>query len=1556
MTTVTFTSSGSWQAAAASVDLQAWGEGGSGANGFANHHAGGGGGGGAYAEEPTLALTVNTVYSFTIGSGGSGTNTSFAGNSVTVTANAGGNNGGTQNQLGASGGAAGSNTIAHAGGQGGGGQTGTGGQPGGGGGGSAGSGGNGGNASGTIGGAAGSGGGASGGAGGSNGTGGNGNAPGGAGGGGGSTSSFGNSGGSGAAGQISITYTATTSGTATLSGVGTLSATGTAANPGTPMVPQRFTPAQAWLRRFGRWLHQVQPGNQVQTLTGTTALSGTGTLTATGGVPAPAVVNQWADGYGQGTTFTSITSALQSVTVNLTPANSVGPGSGTPTAGNWLFTIVSWTQNPSIANVHIGVGDDIHSWWRDYPAAGSGGITRTAVYYTPNIARQVGTVYAAPDMEIAAINVLVVEVSGLGPWDTVAGTNLNYSAAATSLGLSLGAPAQASFWIAGIGGDNTASGQTFAPAGWTGLALQTQTNGSNHLADNILTSAYLASSSSSQSVTATASSAENLSGFMLAVYTTGLNPIPAGGNPNWPYVITEAGFGSGYNTPDSEVTWTDISSRLWHWDETTGVQFQLGELQATNLTLEADNNDNALSPSNVGSPYYSNALNSNMSFQSGVSPWTGKNGATLAQSSAFAFASSPPGVAKYSLQVTPDGVTQFPAAWSEFVPATVGSTYTGSAWFYVPQGYSGGAETLIGWFDSGHNLLSVSFTTIASVPAGTWTQVSVTATAPASTAFALLAPQLLGTPAASVVFYVAEAALVSGTTVSTGRVSSGTPVRMRFALGTIAGVTYNRWYILQRNATQWGEQLTEIRRRYVPVSGTDLWAALSSTPPTFYRSEVYEDGPYAWFPCDDQPGTSGVLPTQLANAAVGNTNTLSVQLSPLGGAAQAVLNANGASGSQFIPPSLPVYTAGALPAWMFGDPQTSPATLESGNPVTATPGSAAWQASGQVGSTGSYGWFLSCRDPNFPPLSNGITVEGWFNYPFRLSGTALTPAVSGGPAPVQQQPLCPLTVLELATDSAPVAVLQLDNSGHLNLITYNGATGTSHSIYTASDLRSNAWFMVSMTLTTTTWTVYVNGGATAQVSGTATGMTSAWTYLIANADMGTGGGGSTSNIAHGGNVAVSHLAVYPCALPYYRIMDHYFAAITAFGQLPAPVGAAITWTPPLFPSGGSGGTSTAYAPDGTSGANYGAINGVGASAVVVAQAPGGITSGPSAWVAGAAQVDNPGQSVFTENLFVSFTGLAPSFAIYTSSNVGSDLQASVVCGSSDSYSSGYGGSAAGIGVCHVSSGDGSAYPTTPTAIGDMAGERIERLMRGGRCASPNRCIDPAPLLVQAPGATGGGQQVGASIQAIATSDGGFLFVDNCNHLTYWQKSRLASQYPSPVWQLGPSAGKIPYYQEIRWVTDPQRVYNVITISPVSPTGAALPVITPNNATAVLKSQVRHGAQPLQISSWLQSTAEMQAQANWLFANFGQPQRRVENVKVDAAAYPPAWGFVVGVNVGDIVTLEDWVPGGGGNVSTYRVTNLTRRISGGGRTDAADQADMIAEVVLTLDFEPQSYWQ
>ena len=1468
MTTVTFTSSGSWSNPGAStIDCRAWGEGGNGSvsTNTSAGHGGGGGGGGACAEEPNLAVNAGST-SFTIGAGGSSTDTSFPGTSVTVTAAHGVNASG---QSGAAGGAAGSNTVAFAGGAGGSGSSGTGSQGGGGGGGAAGTSGAGG-AGVTPGGGAGGGAGGTGNSGGGNGgaggfgasTGTAGSVPGGGGGGGGKTNTVFSNGGSGASGQITLIYTIINPGTATLSGVGTLTATGSSFNVNAPPPVTPSAPGKAWLERFG-WgrRHQVRQGRQVQSIPGSATLSGTGTLSAFGALPNPVVVNQWANNYGQGTTFGSITSALQSNVIPLTPANSVGPGSGVATAGNWLFAISSWTQNPAIAQVHVGAGDDIHSWWREFPASSGSGNTRTSIAYTPNIARSVGNVYVAPDMEIAAINTLVVEISGLGPWDTVTGTTPGYTPSGTSLNLTLGAPSGSAFTIAGFGGDNISSGQAFLPSGWQALVTQTQTNGSDTLADNILTAAFKPSTITSTNVTATSSSSEDISGFMLQVLTGAPSPVPAGQNANWPLFKVEAGFGSGFNTPDSEVTWTDITNRIWSADETTGIQFQLGELQSTNLTMELDNFDGALIPPAPNAP------------------------------------------------------------WS----FTASGTPTAHNYFIVSTGQSASIAVGDGFTDTSNpgSLYTVS---ALSVPFAGFVNVSFTPSA----------PNIMSNP----------------DVVSQLNPVAGTPIRIRAALGTLGGVTSNRWYMIQRNVMQWEERIDPEFRRYISATLTDVWAVLSSTPPTFFRSEIYEDNPSTWFPLDDPPGIAGALPTTMLNAAIGNTNVMDVVASPGGlgpenayGTDGTALNTIFSSQTQNLNPSLSVYSVSADSGWMFGDPPGQATSLATGNQVTPNPGSAAWQTTGQQGNTGGNGWFLSATD-TFPPLSGGITVGGWYNYQFFGS----TNAVQATTYHVQaQQPYCPLTLMTLATNSAPVAVLQLDINGFLNLITYNGTTGTSHVIYNASDMRSQSWFNVTMTLTTTTWTVWVNGGATAKVSGTATGMTSAWTYLIINGDMGTSGGTSQGNIQHSGNMAASHIMVFPYVLPYYRIMDHYWSAVTGFGLLPAPQAVALqalhanqSNPPAVTPDGQFVQTGGGY------GASTGGFNGqsVYTMSGVVETVVAGYNSGPSAYgtTTGIPQFNQPG---IGDNIGISWTGVGASFAIYDATSVGQEQQATFTIANSDTFKTGYGASTNAFGIGDAGGGNGSAPPAA-SQIGDTVGQRIERLMRAGRCATPNRCIDPASLPVQAPGSAGGGQQVGEAIQQLQQSDSGLLYVDNVGHLTYWQRPHLAGQYGSPVWVLGPSS--TPYYPEIQWVTDPQRIWNNIIIQPFDPTGAQLPLITPTSASLVNASQVRYGAQPLNITSWLQSTTEMQSQANWLFQYFGQPQRRVENVKIDAAPAAAQWQLVMGINVGDIVTLEDWVIGGGGNIFTYRVTEIRREIKFGGQG-----GDVTASVELTCDFEPPTWW-
>lgn len=556
-----------------SILCECWG--GGGAGGRAVHVTtplseiswGGGGGGGEYSAEPSLAVTPLVTYTFTVGPGGVGSTggalgvggignpggpSSFPGDSVTVTANPG--QGGHNSQTSATGGAGGTgstNTTHHNGGAGG---TSTGSTHGGGGGGSGGTAAAGNSGSATGPGATAVAGGGSGGDGGSSASG-NGHAPGDrpGGGGGGAAVQTGLSAntwvpGQGKAGQVRITYTF--QGFATLTG-------------------------------GNGWIYASQAG------------------------PVGIVVNQWAGTVEQNQDFGYSPPGIQSVIVPLTPAASLGAGPGVPTAGNWLFCVAGWqtTETASVA-----VGDDSHMWWRPARTSLKSATTTTSVWYQPNIVPP-GAVYVSPNAYIQGMAVTVIEVSGLGPWDTVAGLDSNHSSAPlTSLPMSLAAPASTAFILAAACGGDATAGTSVTPTGWIPLTTVTASNGSDTTGDAAVATAIM-TTAGAVSIAVNSSSAEPLSCAMVSVLSNGTAPGPVSGNAAWPSpVIFEAAFGAGYGTPLDAMPWTNLQSaangrRLRHWQEATGVQYELDSLEASELTLLVDNPDGFLSPFNYASPW-----------------------------------------------------------------------------------------------------------------------------------------------------------------------------------------------------------------------------------------------------------------------------------------------------------------------------------------------------------------------------------------------------------------------------------------------------------------------------------------------------------------------------------------------------------------------------------------------------------------------------------------------------------------------------------------------------------------------------------------------------------------------------------------------------------------------------------------------------------------------------------------------------------------------------------------------------------------------------------------
>lgn len=740
------------------------------------------------------------------------------------------------------------------------------------------------------------------------------------------------------------------------------------------------------------------------------------------------------------------------------------------------------------------------------------------------------------------------------------------------------------------------------------------------------------------------------------------------------------------------------------------------------------------------------------------------------------------------------------------------------------------------------------------------------------------------------------------------------------------------WAVLQRSIKTWPQSVSKLVRGEANSAVTSLWSVVSRQLPTAFRAELLNHQPYAWWPCDDAAVIP--LPTSLLNAAPGNSLPLQIVTSP-----------NGLSSSLTSPITATYSAAQAFAAesgWMYGDPDA-----------------AAWQQSGN--GSGTTGRYLACNDPNFPPLSGGVTIGWWGKLPFAATGSGSGSGVVLGAV---GQPAGTLILWEIASATAPLAALALSSSGALELITWSGSTPTTHVIYSAADMRNTTWASVYVTLTQSAWQVWLNGGVIAQGSGSAS-MSSAWTWFLAGAGTGNSGGPPTSGTITGiPNAAHSHIAIFPRVLPAAQIMTQCMAAYTAFGQLPAPTIAPAQFIQAVSPEG-------AYAPDGTlrTGEFFGSPTSTGVAgkpslaAEVTAQG-GGLTSFPATPESVTIQpaVVNIAQAVSGFMWLTASGPAAPSYAWYTSQGAGAELLAAT-------------GPAAYL-YCN-SYGSGAAMPAAASALGDTVQYRLERLLQAGLVTTPARAIDPASSPVVAAIDTGG-KQCGSAVSAIGLdSDGGFLFEATDGNLAYLSKPHLAAQ--QPLWQLGPdtSMGLIPYElpgEDEGLLTDPFIVKNDIAIeqAAVQPgassssggigSGSAERVsagltYTPSGSRypAIAASQQQNGDQPHTPTTYLQSGASVQAQANWLFDTYGTPAQRVAGLVIEASTKgdvaPQAWIFFLCANPGDLMTALFRYPGQPDVTGTWRISHLDRDMQYGGK----EQDEVSAKITVTADIYTETTW-
>lgn len=822
-------------------------------------------------------------------------------------------------------------------------------------------------------------------------------------------------------------------------------------------------------------------------------------------------------------------SIVQQVTGSATASYGVSTTAITSSKGNALFAFIGWncvTNGTAVSVPSASVTDSPGNLWKQIGISRGGpGITsstRCAVWATTG-AQPVNWVSVGIAGYSASAAWTIVEVTGLAQ-----AINIDYSisvnsgnTAPTLTGIATGADIGFALFASG----NSSQTITAPGGGWTALTSGAASTGSAATGMKVFPYWNTGITAGTATVAAAFGTVSSYS-YVLCTIAANASP-PAQYDYRFPLIVTEAAFGAtpgnyssslDYTFSSEYVTWTDISTRVigdavsGRISTSRGRQYELQQEESGQMTAYLDNHDGAFTPTNPGSPYYSNALNSEFGFQNGLGDWSGFNGATLSQSTAFTFATGLNAAPVYSMLITTDGVSSSPGALeNNLIPVNQNYQYSESFWVYSPVGYASGIALTIQWYNSSRSPITGSTSTHVSVPAGAWTNVSWLNLTPASgAAYALAGLSIAGVPGTAVTFYVAEFGVVTGTAVTTGLVSLLTPMRITcWWHGTqypLWSGYVERWPQSWPEMPQWG---------FSQITATDAIAvAAANSMNSALIGEVLLDNPYAYLPCNEQYTTATVGATPADPFFFAG----SPSLAPTDANGQIALNkavGNQAVGVYFDGKNQQVGTGLAIN--FLGDNGTG---MGASGYNSAATGQAApsmqYTDNGLSSITTSSG-------------SSGFTVEFWFTYD---STNAIELLTGFGPP-------SSFTVDGTAVPNGASILVNI-SSGSLFVEAGNSSVGTP---FTPSANPQQCVFTISSgnNPTVTGWLNGVNmgsltGGFTVQVNTIVLGP-GRYSYDCQVNDF--------TPFYNAFNYAAGHLAIYGYQLPAGRIAAHYQAG--AFG-------------------------------------------------------------------------------------------------------------------------------------------------------------------------------------------------------------------------------------------------------------------------------------------------------------------------------------------------------------------------------------------------------------------------
>lgn len=525
----------------------------------------------------------------------------------------------------------------------------------------------------------------------------------------------------------------------------------------------------------------------------------------------------------------------------------------------------------------------------------------------------------------------------------------------------------------------------------------------------------------------------------------------------------------------SSPTWTDVSAYLRRARTHRGRSHELARMQAGTAELLFKNDDDRFNPWNTASPYYGNLLTENQSYPAATTGWTNQANAVLGVSTLGGF---------NVLTMTSGGAGDMTAAAdTPTVPVIPGRQYTAMASVRAGAATNRLFRVDIQWYSSAPSLISTSSSTTDTSLNGSFTGKTVTATAPANAATAVVAVVILGASGAGEVQNVTHIGLNGGSTTTWTLGGQGGLIQPRRAIritATYNAVTYNLFRgFIESIEPQWPiPRYADVR--ITAVDGFSIIARALQAK-TYYFDEVMADTPAGYWRLNET-GLSTVV--------------------------DGIITAEDNSGNN-----------------RDGTYQGSPANFEAVGSFPAEAGTAVQLARGASDNPSSGGW-IETPSTACPSGTGDWTIEAW-----------VTPRSINQPSFSSTNPAD--RIWYTAATSASLAILE---DGTVNFAALAGGNGGNLPSTAALTLnrRNHVVCVKSGTTGTANWKVYINGS---DVSDYVNDVTNGTGDVSMTADTMLWGGFEAAGLRRGAfDGVIDEVAVYHAALSSTRVLAHFNAA------------------------------------------------------------------------------------------------------------------------------------------------------------------------------------------------------------------------------------------------------------------------------------------------------------------------------------------------------------------------------------------------------------------------------